>query len=205
MLDQYYYNGSCSVKVSGLLPDTEIMTYIFALDVRTGRVAKSYTFDSVARTSTLGVANPTIELVGYFSGDEEAGSLFGDAAATRGKAITVVRYNDLDNVRTLFTTMVEGDCSNTMAYPDNELWSVADGYWKTCKTSSPYTFYLADWNLEQTALAYATDNTGKAGAIARLYTMPTSENRGDIEVLKELVEELNTATRASLVVGVVGD
>ena len=29
--------------------------------------------------------------------------------------------------------------------------------------------------------------------------MPTSENRGDIEVLKELVEELNTATRASLV------
>ena len=35
--------------------------------------------------------------------------------------------------------------------------------------------------------------------------MPTSENRGDIEVLKELVEELDTATRASLVVGVVGD
>lgn len=205
VLDQYYYNGSCSVKVSGLLPDTEIMAYIFALDVRTGKVAKTYTFDSVARTSTLGVANPTIELVGYFSGDEEAGALFGDAAATRGKAITVVKYNDLDNVRTLFTTMVEGDCSNTMAYPDNELWSVADGYWNTCKTSSPYTFYLADWNLGQTALAYATDNTGKAGAIARLYTMPTSENRGDIEVLKELVEELNSTTRASLVVGVVGD
>lgn len=191
VLDQYYYNGNCSVQVSGLQPDTEIMAYIFALDVHTGKVVKAYTFDNVARTDTLGVANPTIELVGYFSGDEEAGALFGDAAATKGKAITVVKYNDLDNVRTLFTTMVEGDCSNTSAYSDSELWSITSGYWKTCKTSSPYTFYLADWNVEQTALVYAADNNGKAGAIGRLYTMPTAENKGNIDELKALVEELN--------------
>lgn len=190
VLDQYYYNGNCSVQVSGLQPDTEIMAYIFALDLHTGKVAKAYTFDNVARTDTLGVANPTIELVGYFSGDEEAGALFGDAAATKGKAITVVKYNDLDNVRTLFTTMVEGDCSNTSAYSDSELWSITSGYWKTCKTSSPYTFYLADWNVEQTALVYAADNNGKAGAIGRLYTMPTAENKGDIEYLKSLVSTL---------------
>ncbi len=190
VLDQYYYNGSCSVQVSGLQPDTEIMAYIFALDVHTGRVVKTYTFDNVARTYTLGVANPTIELVGYFSGDEEAGAIFGDAAATKGKAITVVKYNGLDNVRTLFTTMVEGDCSNTSTYSDSELWRIAEGYWKTCKTSSPYTFYLVDWNVEQTALVYATDNSGKAGNIARLYTMPTAENKGDIEYLKSLVSTL---------------
>lgn len=190
VLDQYYYNGNCSVQVSGLQPDTEIMAYIFALDVHTGKVVKSYTFDSVARTDTLGVANPTIELVGYFSGDEEAGAVFGDAAATKGKAITVVKYNGLDNVRTLFTTMVEGDCSNTSLYTDSELWRIAEGYWKTCKTSSPYTFYLVDWNVEQTALAYATDTNGKAGAIGRLYTMPTAENKGDIEYLKSLVSTL---------------
>ena len=190
VLDQYYYNGNCSVQVSGLQPDTEIMAYIFALDVHTGKVVKSYTFDSVARTDTLGVANPTIELVGYFSGDEEAGAVFGDAAATKGKAITVVKYNDLDNVRTLFTTMVEGDCSNSTAYSDSELWGIAEGYWKTCKVSSPYTFYLVDWNVEQTALVYATDNSGKAGNIARLYTMPTAENKGDIEYLKSLVSTL---------------
>ena len=190
VLDQYYYNGNCSVQVSGLQPDTEIMAYIFALDVHTGRVVKTYTFDNVARTDTLGVANPTIELVGYFSGDEEAGAVFGDAAATKGKAITVVKYNGLDNVRTLFTTMVEGDCSNTSSYSDSELWRIAEGYWKTCKTSSPYTFYLVDWNVEQTALVYATDNSGKAGNIARLYTMPTAENKGDIEYLKSLVSTL---------------
>ena len=190
VLDQYYYNGNSAVQVSGLLPDTEIMAYIYALDVHTGKVVKSFTFDNVARTATLGEANPSVELVGYFSGDEEAGALFGDAAATKGKAITVVKYNDLDNVRTLFTTMVEGDCSNPTAYPDNELWSITEGYWKTCKLSSPYTFYLADWNVAQTALAYATDNTGKVGAIARLYTMPTAENKSDIAILKELVASL---------------
>lgn len=190
VLDQYYYNGNCSVQVSGLQPDTEIMAYIFAFDVHTGKVAKAYTFENVARTDTLGVANPTVELVGYFSGDEEAGAIFGDAAATKGKAITVVKYNGLDNVRTLFTTMVEGDCSNTSTYSDSELWRIAEGYWKTCKTSSPYTFYLVDWNVEQTALVYATDNSGKAGNIARLYTMPTAENKGDIEYLKSLVSTL---------------
>ena len=198
VLDQYYYNGNCAVQVSGLQPDTDIMAYVFALDVHTGKVVKTFTFDNVARTATLGVANPTIELVGYFSGDEEAGAVFGDAVATKGKAITVVKYNDLDNVRTLFTTMVEGDCGNSMTYSDSELWSIAEGYWKTCKVSSPYTFYLADWNVEQTALAYATDNTGKMGAIARLYTMPTAENKGDIEVLRALVNEQNKSTRATI-------
>ena len=176
--------------MSGLLPDTEIMAYIFALDVHTGKVVKTFIFDNVARTDTLGVANPTIEIVGYFSGDDEAGSVFGDAAATKGKAITVVKYNDLAEVRTLFTTMVEGDCSNVTAYPENELWGITEGYWKTCKVSSPYTFYLVDWNVEQTALAYATDNTGKVGTIARCYTLPTAENKSDIAILKELVASL---------------
>ena len=116
--------------------------------------------------------------------------LFGDPNATRGKAITVVKYNDLEDVRTLFTTMVDGDCGNPTAYPDSELWSITEGYWKSCNVSSPYTFYLVDWNVVQTALAYATDNTGKVGAMARLYTMPTAENKGDIAMLKELVASL---------------
>ena len=196
VLDQYYYNGNCSVQVTGLEPDTEIMAYIFALDVHTGKVVKTYTFDNVARTDTLGIANPSIELVGYFSGDDEAGALFGDAAATKGRAITVVKYGNLDDVRTLFTTMVEGDCSNVTSYSDSDLWGITSGYWNTCKTSSPYTFYLVDWNVTQTALAYAADNSGKAGSIARLYTLPTAENKGDIEVLKRLVAELDTATRS---------
>jgi hypothetical protein len=199
VLDQYYYNGSSSVMRSGLLPDTEIMAYIYALDSRTGEIVKAFTFENVARTSTLGDANPQVEIVGCYSGDDEAGSIFGNAALSAGKAIIVVKYTNLDNARTLFTTMLEGDCSSVTAYPDRELWTLATGYWATCSMSQPYGFYTSEWNADMTALAYCVDHNGKAGEIGRCYACATAENKSDIEELRALVEGLNSATRSSLV------
>ena len=207
ILDQYYYNGNATVQVGGLAPDTETMAYIYALDVHTGHVVKCFTFDAVAKTDTLGVAAPGVELVGYYSGDDEAGTIFNDAAATRGRVITVVKYNNLEDVRSLFTTMVEGDCSNPNSYSDAELWSLTYSYWAKCPVGEPYTYYLVDWNVEQTALCYAIDNNGKMGAIGRLYTMPTADNKSDIEELRALVSGAN-AEKSSVVVPpsvVVGD
>lgn len=198
VLDQYYYNGSSSVMVSGLLPDTEIMAYIYALDSRTGEIVKTFTFENVARTATLGEANPHVEIVGYYSGDDEAGSIFGDAALSAGKAIIVVKYTNLDNARTLFTTMLEGDCSYSSAYPDRELWTLATGYWATCSMSQPYGFYTSEWNADMTALAYCVDTNGKVGEIGRCYACATAENKSDIEELRALVDGLNSATRSSL-------
>ena len=198
ILDQYYYNGNASVQVAGLAPDTEIMAYIYALDVHTGHVVKSFTFDAVAKTDTLGIAAPGVELVGYYSGDDEAGTIFNDAAATRGKVITVVKYNNLEDVRSLFTTMVEGDCSNPNNYSDAELWSLTSGYWAKCPVSEPYTYYLVEWNIEQTALCYAVDNDGKVGVMGRLYTMPTADNKSNIEELRALVNE-QKASKSSFV------
>lgn len=198
VLDQYYYNGSSSVMVSGLLPDTEIMAYIYALDSRTGEIVKTFTFDNVARTSTLGEANPQVEIVGYYSGDDEAGSIFGDAALSAGKAIIVVKYTNLDNARTLFTTMLEGDCSYSSACPDRELWTLATGYWATCSMSQPYGFYTSEWNADMTALAYCVDTNGKVGEIGRCYACAMAENKSDIEELRALVDGLNSATRSSL-------
>lgn len=197
VLDQYYYNGSSSVMVSGLLPDTEIMAYIYALDSRTGEIVKTFTFENVARTSTLGEANPQVEIVGYYSGDDEAGSIFGDAALSAGKAIIVVKYTNLDNARTLFTTMLEGDCSSSSAYPDRELWTLATGYWATCSMSQPYGFYTSEWNADMTALAYCVDTNGKVGEIGRCYACATAENKSDIAELRALVNELDDATRSS--------
>ncbi len=198
VLDQYYYNGSSSVMVSGLLPDTEIMAYIYALDSRTGDIVKAFTFENVARTATLGDANPQVEIVGYYSGDDEAGSIFGNAPLSAGKAIIVVKYTNLDNARTLFTTMLEGDCSSATAYPDRELWTLATGYWATCSMTQPYGFYTSEWNADMTALAYCVDHNGKAGEIGRCYACATAENKSDIEELRALVESLNSATRSSL-------
>ena len=191
ILDQYYYNGNSTLQVSGLESETEYMAYIYALDVHTGDVVKCFTFDAFAHTSHFSDVAPQVELVGYFSGDDEGGAVFGDAAATKGKAITVVKYTGLEDVRTLFSTMVEGDCSNAAAVSDGELWQITAGYWERTSTTEPYTFYLVDWNEVQTALCYGVDNSGMTGRISRLYTCPTAENKGDIEVLKSLVAELN--------------
>lgn len=198
VLDQYYYNGNTVVKVSGLEPDTQLMAYIYALDVRTGDVVKCFTFDNIASTATLGDAAPQVELFGYFSGDDEAGTIFNDAQRTKGKAITVVKYSNLDSLRSLFTTMVEGDCTNSNSVSDSELWYVTDGHWTKGNISQPYTYYLVDWNVVQTALCYGVDNNGKMGVIDRLYTEPTADNKSDIELLRALTDEQNGATRSSV-------
>lgn len=189
VLDQYYFNGDRVVQASGLLPDMDVMAYVFAIDFRTGKIVKTFTFDKIAHTDVLGNVNPTVELVGYFSGDEEAGTIFKDANATKGKVITVVKYGNLDGAKTLYTSMYTEDYTNASNWPDNQLWAMVPE-WKICKLDSPYTFYLTDWNLTQTAFAYATDANGKMGAIARVLTCPTADNKGDIEELRKLVSSL---------------
>jgi hypothetical protein len=194
ILDQYYYNGNTSLQVSGLQPDTEYLGYIYALDVHTGKVLKCFTFPAFARTSQLSyVAKPQIELVGYFSGDDEAGKIFNDAAATKGRAITVVKYTNLEGIRTLFSMISPGDVSNPLTVSDAELWGLTSGYWKTVKTEQPYSYYLTDWNEVYTALCYATDTSGVIGHINRLYTCATADNKSDIQQLIDLTNEQNSA------------
>lgn len=194
VLDQYYYNGNTSLQVSGLQPDTEYLGYIYALDVHTGKVLKCFTFPAFARTSQLSdVAKPQIELVGYFSGDEEAGKVFDDAAATKGRAITVVKYTNLEGIRTLFSMISPGDVSNPLTVSDAELWGLTSGYWKTVKTEQPYSYYLTDWNEVYTALCYATDTSGVVGPMSRLYACATADNKSDIQQLIDLTNEQNSA------------
>ena len=199
VLDQYFSNGNQAFSLAGLKPDTEYMVYVYAHDINTGHVAKCFTFDAVARTGTLGTINPTIELIGYYSGDEEAGSIFNSASATAGRAITVVKYNDFEGASSLMTTMVDGDCTSLVTFPEVELWSLTNGLWKSCSLTQPYTFYLSDWNYERTALAHAKDSEGKVGLVARCLTMPTAENKSDIEELRALKEQLDSQKSTSAV------
>lgn len=203
LLDQYFYNDNSSVKANGMLPETEVMGYIFAFDPKTGHVVKTHTFNPLAKTTALGSVTPKIELVGYYSGDEENGSVFGEPQRTKGKSITVVKYTGIDNARSLFTGTVEGDVTGMS---DTELWAESEGFWESCKLNSPYTFCVSQWEQDLTALAYAVDNNGLIGPIGRLITRSTAANKGDVAELKELVDSLNAlekshvAMPASLVV-----
>ena len=192
VLSMYYYRGAYNVTVSGMTPNTTVMGYICAIDHKTGTVAKTHVFNPLATTTEVGSITPSIELVGNYSGREENGTIFGDAAYTAEKAITVVKYTNFDGARSLFSSMM-GD--NNMNFSDAELFGQA--YWSSVSTSQPYSFYLVDWDYEQTALAYAVDAEGRAGGVGRLLTCATAENKQDIEELRTLVNELNAASKSS--------
>ena len=192
VLSMYYYRGAYNVTVSGMTPETTVMGYICAIDHKTGTVARTHVFNPLATTTKVGDITPEIELVGNYSGKEENGTIFGDAAYTAEKAITVVKYTNFDGARSLFSSMM-GD--NNMNFSDAELFGQA--YWSSVSTSQPYSFYLVDWDYEQTALAYAVDANGLAGGVGRLLTCATAENKKDIEELRALVNELNSASKSS--------
>lgn len=203
VLDLYYYNGNNSVLANGMAPETEVMGYIFALDPKTGHVVKAHTFNPLAKTTAVGSVTPTVTLVGYYSGDEAyALELFkdkyGTAIDTRGIAITVIQYEGLDNARSLFTSSTPDDVENSLGFPDTDLWKMFNGYWNQCDINSPYTFYSATWEEPLTAVAYAIDNNGLIGGIGRLLTMASATKKGDINKLKELIDELNKAEKSSV-------
>ena len=192
VLSMYYYRGAYNVTVSGMTPNTTVMGYICAIDHKTGTVAKTHVFNPLATTTEVGSITPSVELVGNYSGKEENGTIFGDAAYTAEKAITVVKYTNFDGARSLFGSMMT---DNNLNFSDTELFGQA--YWTSVSTSQPYSFYLVDWDIEQTALAYAVDANGLAGGVGRLLTCATAENKNDIEELRALVNELNSASKSS--------
>lgn len=206
VLSSYYYRDAYTADATGLAPESSFMGYVVVFNPEDGHVLKIHKFENLATTKSVGSVTPSVELVGYYSGDEENGAVFGQPAATKGKAITVVKYTNFDGARSLFSAMLGDDMTNSTTYSDSYLWGVAASYWQSVKTAEPYSFYVADWDYAQTALAYAVDQNGLPGGIGRLYTMPTAENKGDIEELKALVNELNAASQSyalpeSLVIG----
>lgn len=197
ILGTSFYRGTYSnIKAGGMSPETTYTGYVIAIDPETAHVAKLHKFDNLATTTAVGSVTPSVELVGYYSGNEENGDIFGDAEYTKGKAITVVKYTGFDGARSLFASMLGGDLTNMATYPDTVLWDEAASYWQKASLTQPYSFYLVDWDYVQTALVYAVDNNGQPGGIGRLYTMPTAENKGDIAELKALVDELNAAEKS---------
>ena len=196
VLSMYYYRGPYTATASGLAPETSCSGFVMALSPETGHVVKVHTFENVATTTKLGEVAPTVELIGNYSGDEEAGAVFGQPEATKGRSITVVKYGNFDGARTLFGSMAGDDVTNAAVYPDSQLWGQLAGTWQKIDQAQPYSFYLTYWDAPNTAFAYAVDNNGNPGALGRCYSMATAENKGNIEDLKALVEELNAASKS---------
>ena len=197
LLASNYYRGNYdNVPVNDLAPGTTYMAYVAALDVKTGHVAKLHKFENLVATKVLGEARPSITLK-HYSGRDEAGTIFGNAAATETVAIVVAEFGDLDNARSLFSYMSPGDATDLQEITDSYIWSVVEGYWDAVSVKQPYMFYTCDWNVEQTVVAYVVDKSGNPGMMTRELILPTLETKGDIEDLRALVNELNAAGKST--------
>ena len=197
MIAQYYWNGPNVMDADNLTPDTEYTVYILALDAKTGKVVKAHEYPSFAKTKPVGTIVPEIELVGYYSGDEEAGAIFGQPAVTAGKAIAVVKYNVDPAATALYSGVLEGNGMDAVEYDDAYINEMLKFYWDGVSLQQPYSFFVTTWQMEQTVFAYAEDANGGKGALGRFLLCPTAEEKGNIEDLKALVAELNGQSKAA--------
>lgn len=197
MIAQYYWNGPNVMDADNLTPDTEYTVYILALDSKTGKVVKAHKYPSFAKTKPVGTIVPEIELIGYYSGDEEAGAIFGQPAATAGKAIAVVKYNVDPAATALYSGVLEGNGMDAVEYDDVYINEMLKFYWDGVSLQQPYSFFVTTWQMEQTVFAYAEDANGGKGALGRFLLCPTAEEKGNIEDLKALVAELNGQSKAA--------
>ena len=193
-----YRNGSAKFYVANLDPNKTYMGYVLAIDVKTGKFAKCY-FDlnSTVTTTSVGNVDPTIEILGVYNGEHEAGSIFGDAAMTAGKPIVAVTHKNLEGASALFTAISADPFADVNALADRYIISEFRGYWSEIKNLSvPYEFFIAEWDIEQTIVSYAQDAEGREGKVARIGVTPSQV--GDIEELRAYVEERNSAAVAAM-------
>lgn len=191
VLSSYAWKGEYDIDSVPCEPNTTYDAYIIAMN-GDGSVAKVHLYSEFVTTKNIGEVKPTIEIIGYYSGDEEAGQVFGDSEATAGRAIVVLKLGNLENATTAYLYL-GGDIAlmNTESRPDNDCYM--NLWWEARDVTNPYIFTTADWTSEAYALAYALDASGLPGEIARLAYTATPEAKGDINELFELVESLNAA------------
>ena len=197
LLSSNYYRGNYSnIPVDKLSAGTTYMAYVAALDIKTGHVAKLHKFENLVTTKVLGDARPSITLK-HYSGREEAGRVFGKPDVTENMAIVVAEFGDLENARSLFSYMSEGDATDLQEITDAYIWTTVEGYWDSVSIKQPYMFYTCKWNTPQTVVAYVVDKSGKPGLMTRELITPTLDTRNDIDELIALANELNAAGKSA--------
>ena len=192
-----YRNGSAKFAVKNLNPETTYMGYVLAIDVKTGKFAKCYfDMDATVTTTSVGTVNPEIEILGVYNGDDENGTIFGDASLTVGKPIVAVTHKNIDGASALFTAISADSYNDVAALADRYILSEFYGYWsEITNLSAPHEFFIAEWDIDQTVVSYAEDANGAEGKVGKLAVKPSQIN--DIEELRAYVEERNaTAAKA---------
>lgn len=188
----YYRNGSGRYYIANLEPEKEYIGYVLAIDATTGKFARCVYSDVIAKTTALGSVTPSLELLGVYNGNDENGTIFGDADLTLGRPIVAVKLNNVEGATALYSAISTDPYVDVAALPHRYIISEFRGYWQDVNLNVPYHFFVAEWDMEQTVLAYAQDANGHESGVGLLAVKPVDS--GDINELKGYVDEVNNAT-----------
>lgn len=159
---------------------------VFNMD---GSIAKIVTASEPVTIPELGTVTPSVELYGFYSGDDENGEIFGQPEATAGKAIAVIKYGNLDNATALYWARADYDTTE-----DADSYIFGNAYWQPYDYAAQgeYMFTVLNWGSDYSFLAYTTDSNNQPGGIARAIFNTDPEYKGDYADLKALVDMLNS-------------
>ena len=192
-LYNYYRNGDGKYYVANLEPNRDYIGYVLAIDAETRRFARCVYSEVIATTTNIGSVSPELELLGVYNGEHEAGTIFGDKSLTSGRPIVAVKLKNIENATAAFAALSTDPHADVAGLSDRYIISEFRGYWQQLSSLEvPYHFFVADWDLEQTVVAYAQDQNGHEAKVARMGVTPVSA--GDIEELRGYVEAVNNAS-----------
>ena len=168
-----------------------------AIDVETRKFARCIYSDVIATTTNPGSVTPQVELLGVYNGEHEAGTIFGDKELTSGRPIIAVQLKNIENASAAYVALSTDAYADVAALSDRYVISEFRGYWQTLTSIEvPYHFFIAEWDVEQTVVAYAQDQNGHEAGVGRLGVTPVSA--GDIEELRGYVDAVNNASAQAL-------
>ena len=196
-LTGYYRNGDGKYYVANLEPNRDYIGYVLAIDAENRKFARCVYSEVIATTKNIGSVTPELELLGVYNGEHEAGTIFGDKALTSGRPIVAVKLNNLDGATAAYAALSSDKIDDIASMADRYIISEFRGYWQQLASISvPYHFFVAEWDMDQSVVAYAQDVNGDEAKVARMGVKPVSS--GDIEELRGYVEAVNAATPKAL-------
>lgn len=193
LYESYYRPGSRYSNVyKNLVPGKAYTLSYFALN-NEGKVVRVQADKSFVTAPQFSDARIKGECLGYFDGDEEAGQVFGDSAATAGRAIVVMRFTPSEGTQDpkyIFVDKVYEQMS------DIELYTSFN--WTNISAEQHYYAYvLSDWNTNYSCFMSVKDDKGIDSKVERLSVgQLIQSNAGSVDELKKIIEEANAGTKA---------
>ncbi|MGV4460907.1 hypothetical protein ACQ1Q5_05135 [Ornithobacterium rhinotracheale] len=202
-INTFYFHGRQPFEFSNLTPNTSYTLFTFAIS-NEGKVVKVESKKSFVRTSQIQQDIKLVpELYGVFDGNKADSTMVTNPEQVRGKAIIVLKY-DFQNADKGAAYMVPETFrkieSDREKMPDSEVLARLKNLFRSVDKSTPYGFYMAEWNQAQVSITYGYKNDGTMGLIDRVKIVTTDRNQvTDIQKLKEITSSKESSDKNAVI------